>query len=49
MIGTKGSAADEIRNMEVVLSYIEDLIKSDQSQWSMFYPVWPELMKDLPV
>ena len=49
MIRTNDMAADEIMNTEVVLSYIEDLIKRDRSNWSMFYPVWPEVMKDLPV
>ncbi len=34
---------------EATLRCIEGLIKSNPGQWSMFYPVWPEVMKELPV
>jgi phosphatidylinositol dimannoside acyltransferase len=45
----ENSNLEEKLNAEAVLSRIEDLIRSNPGQWSMFYPVWPEVMKDLPV
>jgi KDO2-lipid IV(A) lauroyltransferase len=45
----ENSDLEEKLNAEAVLSRIEDLIRNNPGQWSMFYPVWPEVIKDLPV
>ena len=49
MIKRRDPVEEEKMNAEVVLSGIEVLIKNDPGHWSMFYPVWPEVMKDLPM
>ena len=33
-----------VRNAETVLEVAEGFIRRDPTQWSMFYPVWPERM-----
>lgn len=40
---------EEKQYAENILASVEDLINSDRSQWSMFYPIWPDVMKDLPI
>lgn len=39
---------EQLLNIHQVLSVIESLIKRDPVHWSMFYPVWPELLPDTP-
>jgi KDO2-lipid IV(A) lauroyltransferase len=36
-------------NAEVVLKVAEDFILHDPGQWAMTFPVWPELVNQLPV
>lgn len=38
------SDKEEKENAEIVLKQIEALIRSDPASWSMFYPVWPDLV-----
>jgi lauroyl/myristoyl acyltransferase len=40
--------AETLRNTEAVLEVIEDLIRSAPQHWSMFYPVWPEAVSEIP-
>lgn len=37
-----------ISNAEHILGETEVMIKSDPGQWVMFYPIWPEVFKELP-
>ncbi|MHB1480915.1 MAG: lysophospholipid acyltransferase family protein [Bellilinea sp.] len=37
-----------VGNAEVVLKHAEDIIRPRTSDWCMFYPIWPELVKDVP-
>jgi lauroyl/myristoyl acyltransferase len=37
-----------LTNAEVVLKVAEDFIRQDPQQWSISYPVWPELIKQVP-
>lgn len=37
-----------ITNAEVVLKVAEDIIRQAPQQWSISYPVWPELIKQVP-
>lgn len=37
-----------VSNTERVLSVIEGLIRQSPRQWSMFYPVWPEALQEIP-
>lgn len=39
---------ETLRNTEAVLEVIEDLIRQAPQQWSMFYPVWPEALCEIP-
>jgi KDO2-lipid IV(A) lauroyltransferase len=40
---------DEILlNAEIILKYAEDFIRQDPCQWSMAFPVWPDLMGQVP-
>jgi lauroyl/myristoyl acyltransferase len=38
---------DLIENAEAVLAHVEDFIRIAPHQWSMFYPVWPEVLDEL--
>lgn len=44
----ENSCLGEKLNAELILSHLEDQIKSNPGSWSMFYPVWPEVMDELP-
>jgi lauroyl/myristoyl acyltransferase len=35
-------------NAEAVLARVEELIGKNPCQWLMFYPVWPQAIKDMP-
>jgi lauroyl/myristoyl acyltransferase len=35
-------------NAEKILHAAEDIIRQDPSQWSMAFPVWPELIDQVP-
>jgi lauroyl/myristoyl acyltransferase len=37
-----------IINAERVLHIAEDFIRRDPSQWSMTFPVWPDIMDMVP-
>jgi lauroyl/myristoyl acyltransferase len=39
---------ETLRNAEAVLEVIEDLIRQAPRQWSMFYPVWPDVIHNIP-
>lgn len=41
-------ALEYTRNAEAVLEQIEALIRQAPEQWSMFYPVWPEVLNEIP-
>jgi phosphatidylinositol dimannoside acyltransferase len=46
----EGDSDSEVKIFaEATLRHIESLIKSNPGQWSMFYPVWPDVMNELPV
>jgi KDO2-lipid IV(A) lauroyltransferase len=36
-----------VRNAEAVLEVAEDFIRQAPQQWSMFYPVWPEVLGEV--
>jgi KDO2-lipid IV(A) lauroyltransferase len=38
-----------IHNAEAVLSVAEDFIRHDPSQWAMTFPVWPDMVDQVPV
>jgi lauroyl/myristoyl acyltransferase len=40
--------AEIIHNAEVILKLAEGYICQDPQQWSMFHPVWPEFLNDIP-
>lgn len=42
----KGEAI--VRNAELTLAVVEELIQEAPQQWSMFYPVWPDVMGNVP-
>lgn len=37
-----------IQNAENILRFAEDFIRQDPSQWSMAFPVWPDIMEQVP-
>jgi KDO2-lipid IV(A) lauroyltransferase len=37
-----------LQNAETVLHIAEDFIRQDPSQWSMTFPVWPDVMDQVP-
>lgn len=37
-----------IYNAEVVLKVAEEYLKKSPEQWAMFYPVWPQVLKEMP-
>ncbi|OJX38281.1 MAG: hypothetical protein BGO78_09735 [Chloroflexi bacterium 44-23] len=37
-----------IKNTEMVLDVAEPYLRSAPEQWSMFYPVWPQLLQSMP-
>lgn len=37
-----------VTNAEYILDVTEAMIKKDPGQWAMFYPVWPEVIEQLP-
>ncbi len=39
---------ETIRNAEAVLEVAEEIIKQYADQWSMFYPIWPQLLPNTP-
>ncbi|MCJ7623485.1 MAG: lysophospholipid acyltransferase family protein [Anaerolineaceae bacterium] len=39
---------ETIQNAEAVLKVTEEIIKKNPSQWSMFYPVWPDALDEMP-
>ena len=40
---------DEIlRNAEPILERVEEFIRREPTQWSMFYPVWPDAISEAP-
>lgn len=46
MVRYNDPVEEERINAEVVLKQVEQLIKTDSAQWSMFYPVWPNIEPD---
>ena len=40
---------EHIYNLEAVLEVVADYIKQAPSEWSMFYPVWPEALTEIPM
>jgi lauroyl/myristoyl acyltransferase len=40
--------AATVENAEMVLSIVEEFILQAPEQWSMFYPVWPEVLDETP-
>ncbi|MEA3377030.1 MAG: lysophospholipid acyltransferase family protein [Chloroflexota bacterium] len=40
--------AQVVHNAERVLAVAEDFIRLAPYQWSMFYPVWPEALEEMP-
>ncbi len=40
--------AEIVTNAERILSYIEQEIRQAPEQWTMFYPVWPEALEEMP-
>jgi len=41
--------AEMVRNAEAILEQVETYIWRAPAQWSMFYPVWPEALTEIPV
>lgn len=41
--------ADLVRNAEAILQMAEQIIRPRPTDWSMFYPIWPEIEKEIPV
>jgi lauroyl/myristoyl acyltransferase len=39
---------EQLINIYNVLSVVEEMIVSNPEFWFMFYPVWPDLLKDTP-
>ncbi len=39
---------ETVRNTEMVLRVVTDIIRKTPEQWAMFYPVWPELLSEVP-
>ncbi len=39
---------ETVQNAEAVLSVIADYIRMAPEQWAMFYPVWPEVLEQVP-
>jgi len=39
---------EQLVNVERVLSIVQTHLSQDLSYWSMFYPVWPDLLSDVP-
>lgn len=39
---------ETVQNAEAVLNVTADYIREVPSQWAMFYPVWPEALKEVP-
>jgi phosphatidylinositol dimannoside acyltransferase len=39
---------ETVRNAEAILEVVEDAIRKVPEQWAMYYPVWPEALKELP-
>jgi KDO2-lipid IV(A) lauroyltransferase len=37
-----------IRNVEKILHVAEEIIRNDPCQWSMTFPVWPDMMAQVP-
>jgi KDO2-lipid IV(A) lauroyltransferase len=37
-----------LQNAELTLEVAEELIRQAPQQWSMFYPVWPEVIESMP-
>ncbi len=37
-----------IYNAEAVLKVAEEYLKKSPEQWAMFYPVWPQVLKEMP-
>ena len=40
---------EHIYNLEAVLEVVADYVKQAPSEWSMFYPVWPEALTEIPM
>jgi len=40
---------ETVQNAEAVLAVLAGFIKRAKEQWAMFYPVWPEVLEDLPM
>lgn len=39
---------EQLRNIENVLTIIQQQITADPGYWSMFYPVWPDMLSETP-
>lgn len=48
LIRDQDPVQEQLINVQRVLKIVEDLIKRHPSQWSMFYPVWPDVMSITP-
>ena len=44
----KDRETELIENAETILKIAEDYIRMAPVQWSMFYPVWPEVENEVP-
>lgn len=44
IVRDKDQIHEQLINMQCVLIIIEDRIKSNPVLWSMFYPVWPDVI-----
>ena len=40
---------EHIYNLESVLEVVADYIQQAPDEWSMFYPVWPEALTEIPL
>lgn len=39
---------ETVQNAEMILTIIADFIRRAPQQWAMFYPVWPEMLDQVP-
>jgi lauroyl/myristoyl acyltransferase len=39
---------ETVQNAESVLAVVADFIQKGKDQWAMFYPVWPEILAEIP-
>ena len=49
MISHPDLVQETVQNAEFVLAVVANFIQREKDQWAMFYPVWPEILDDMPV